>query len=1104
VPRPTPEDDKLHIKKNERSGNGEVSGEGDAARNDNNNSTTTAQVSSTSTEPHMVTVTLDREETFAPHQDSRPILLKGNLDMKQFSRSYSHPPQHLAENGRVRHVDVSDTPIRISRPFTNKGPLMRSHHSNSDPSPVGDGRPNDLNQTERSSHKPPQTTRGSQDPAKKRKAQASLKANRVEHHITSKSGARQAALDEEDHNMQDSGQENSTNKQSAKMGSLLQDVDLKHQLQQLIQHIRKLQEILDPSSISHDAPQTSSRTSSRQPREVDSTTLPPRDESKIRARNSLNPNSQTLTSRDESIILPRTAKARNNVHALPLASSVDIQEHSSKKRVDTVVQSSQLKRRILKPTLRYVEIERFYLNVRNSYGGHLGDTIIFLEKMESRRITPLLAKFKEVFIAQSGVPALERVLRQVKQLRRESTPHHAEVERLGDVFWTAHARVLNQIIIDLEKMTSRQIVPLVAVTKQAHSSALEVLRFWGTTASSPSVSSRSYDQLFYRYQRIMSIHYHILHELARALEDTASSRLAPLTEKVNEIILRHQSIAMEKKSQKIKAMKQERAVKARQRQAQHPPSVVTSSILSESRVRQVKHDASASDELTNYVYETNVPMDREAHQPTKQHGLAKAEIGNQKTMIHNAGLRSQNVENKNILKTNHLEQGMASQLKPGTGHEQVAERRYETQRLSRNIHTQSRTMSSSKHLDTPKPSTQASSPRKDDEVASPSMRLSEADAKAKNERSLLEELFPEASSYIQPHFPERNPYPKLDLPSGKGPLVVRQHLQVKKSLRERVIESFQKSGERITALQFLNCSTEFTESDFRRLIPKGKHIESWATKGEFYKVIPGRDPLSLERLPFYYLLFKSTESALAYQANVARLHKLCSLRQASNIMSVMPVPKGLLEDGEDISAAMSSYLLKPSSLRLNLNMVMQPYNPALRTLLENGGYRPIEPSLALNGKPLYKVLLQINGWEPTEEDLYKILSRHARQRGITWPFHTESSLAIRKLRDVIDLKTRMLPISSSSPRAKNSASEPKTTELDPTMGFMLPEPGQMEGNINQMVMGRVYNRWIVEFDEEDGARRFSRLWHRRVLPQPKFVTWRDTEEERMVSAEFLW
>ncbi|KAF2712310.1 hypothetical protein K504DRAFT_464397 [Pleomassaria siparia CBS 279.74] len=429
----------------------------------------------------------------------------------------------------------------------------------------------------------------------------------------------------------------------------------------------------------------------------------------------------------------------------------------------------------------------------------------------------------------------------------------------------------------------------------------------------------------------------------------------------------------------------------------------------------------------------------------------------------------------------------------------------DTQRLSRQIHTQSRAMSSSKHPNAATP------PTKNTQSGGPnntsSKTRSEEAAKEMSEQSLLEELFPGSSNHVQPHYSERNAYPKLELPGGLSPLLHRYETKPKKTLRERIIEGLQKGGERITALQILNCSTEFTESDFRRLVPKGKHIETWArTRGDFEKIIPGRDPLSLERLPFYYLLFKSAESALAYQANVSRLHKLCSLQQASNILSVMPPPRGLLEDGEDVSAAMASYLLKPSSQRLDLHMLVQPYNHALRALFEQGGYKPIVPSETASGKRLYKVLFKINGWEPTEHDLYRVLHRHALQRGIYWPFHTESQLAIRKLRDVVNLAERMQAVSAANPRASNKTHPTLVLpeEQDPTLGFLLPDAEDAQGNIGQMIMNRVYNRWIIEFDEEDGARRFARLWNRRVLPQPRFVSWRDTEEERMVSAEYLW
>jgi hypothetical protein len=979
------------------------------------------------------------------------------------------------------------------------------------------------------------------------------------------SQARHTVLDKEDRNKLDNRQENGLHSQPAERVSLLQDEDIRQQLEQLMQQVRQLQEVLDPSSISQNAAQTSprilqkaevspstsqdtrkpsSRTSQRmirpssssqdaptpssrtpqrsdslsstlqqaprtnswlsqtsecpssfsqdgpkksssQPREIESTTPPPRDESTIRPRKSPNPDSQTSTSRKQSRIMPHAAKARNDVRVLAPANNIGIQDGPSRERVGTMIQSSQPKRKILEPTPRYFEIEKFYRSHRQRYGGLLKDCILLLEKIESPQSAPLLTKLKEAHITITGKSALTGmkvtnvVSAMKKPLSLDEKERIIEVKKLQTAYLKDYCNVLGDIVLDLEAMTSPQITPLLTIAEEAHALAL------GSLSSRPWKRSRSTKPRGLSGEEV-EVDVQVKQSGAKPIPRHDVIRARDIFWSAHARVLSQIILGLgEMKSRRIIPL----------------VSIAKQAHLSASGVLRLLGTTSSS---PSGGVSLGRGLHARAQQPAKQHGSTKVDMDKKQHRIHNPEFQSLESEKKNISDINIPEIVTASQSKSVTGYNQMAEKTYDTQQLSRNIHTHSRAMSSPRHPDTTVHLTKASLPRKDEEIASPSKSLGEADVKATTERSLLEELFPEASSYIQPYVSERNPYPKLDPPSGKGPLVVRQHVDVKKSLRERVIESFQKSGERITALQFLNCSIEFTESDFRRLVPKGKHIESWATKGEFYKIIPGRDPLSLERLPFYYLLFKSTESALAYQANVARLHKLCSLRQASNIMSVMPVPKGLLEDGEDISAAMSSYLLKPSSLRLNLNMVMQPYNLALRTLLENGGYRPIVPSLAPNGKPLYKVLLQINGWEPTAEDLYKILYRHARQRGITWPFHTESSLSIRKLRDVIDLKTRMLPISSASPRAKNSVTPDTIAEQDPTAGFLLPEPGQIEGNINQMVMARVYNRWIVEFDEEDGARRFSRLWNRRVLPRPRFVTWRDTEEDRMVNAEFLW
>jgi hypothetical protein len=436
------------------------------------------------------------------------------------------------------------------------------------------------------------------------------------------------------------------------------------------------------------------------------------------------------------------------------------------------------------------------------------------------------------------------------------------------------------------------------------------------------------------------------------------------------------------------------------------------------------------------------------------------------------------------------------------------ENKSENQRLTRQIHTQARLMKSSDHSNKghadshfKEATTQAVTPSTPSSVVPATSSPGEM-----SEQSLLDELFPESSSYTQPHYTGRNPYPKLDLPSSV-PLVRRAFHDQPLSEREKMAQSFQKSSENITALQLVHCSTELVEADFRRLVPKGKHIEGWTRDGEFTKVIPGRDPINLERLPFYYLLFKSPASALAYQKNAGRLHKLSQLHQPSSIMSPIPPPKGFLEDGEDINLATASYLLKPPGVPLGLHMVMQPYNASLRALIEQGGYRPIAPFTSASGKPIYKVLMHIEGYEPSQMDLYQLLAQEGYSRGIQWPFHNEHA-GIHRLRDIGDLRARLLPVSSANPRAAN-VDRHRSTEDDPSLSFLKlsSEEGGNAAQINQMVMNRVYNRWIIEFDEEEAARRFARLWNRRVLPvsrSVKHVTWRDTEERRMCNTEYLW
>ncbi|KAF3033658.1 hypothetical protein E8E11_002140 [Didymella keratinophila] len=436
--------------------------------------------------------------------------------------------------------------------------------------------------------------------------------------------------------------------------------------------------------------------------------------------------------------------------------------------------------------------------------------------------------------------------------------------------------------------------------------------------------------------------------------------------------------------------------------------------------------------------------------------------------------------------------------------------------LAQQIQAQSTSMKSSSH---PRPSA----------VSPPPSQSSASDEIS--DQSLLDELFPEANSLSPPDLSDkRRAPPKLDLPAPDTNPKIRLYDMDTRTEREKAIDAFRARGEQTTVLQLSNCSTALTEPDFRRLIPRGKHIDTWSSAGEFYKIIPGRDPLSLTRLPFYYLLFHSAAAALAYQKNASRLSKLATLHASSSTASAVPPPAGFLEDGEDIAAVTSSFVLHPQGHALDLRTVMQPYNPSLRALIDAGGYTPIAPNVDEKGNRIHRVLLTIDGYEPGHWDLWQIILRHAHTRGILWPWRNDHASALRRLRDTINLKTvskqKLQDLASSNPRAASSFTTTNSNRSDdahaedrefedPTISaFLGPSSGSKDASgdgtsakeINQLVMNRVYNRWIAEFEDEDAARRFAGLWHRVRLPDAKDRDgkWKEAEEERWVEAEYLW
>lgn len=97
--------------------------------------------------------------------------------------------------------------------------------------------------------------------------------------------------------------------------------------------------------------------------------------------------------------------------------------------------------------------------------------------------------------------------------------------------------------------------------------------------------------------------------------------------------------------------------------------------------------------------------------------------------------------------------------------------------------------------------------------------------------SLVEELFPELAIKEIP--PDNQPskersIPRLELPDR--PLQAQQPDQ--ETGQEHMMGALASRGDQTTVMILWNAPPSLMEADFRRLVPKGKHIEEWRLEGD--------------------------------------------------------------------------------------------------------------------------------------------------------------------------------------------------------------------------------------------------------------------------------
>ncbi|MCJ1431141.1 hypothetical protein MMC27_000492 [Xylographa pallens] len=359
------------------------------------------------------------------------------------------------------------------------------------------------------------------------------------------------------------------------------------------------------------------------------------------------------------------------------------------------------------------------------------------------------------------------------------------------------------------------------------------------------------------------------------------------------------------------------------------------------------------------------------------------------------------------------------------------------------------------------------------------------------ELSLLEQLFPEeaktqakASEHGRKVQEElaRLPPPEFDeLYESLNDDSDYMQLTSKLKTREATINAFRQKN--TTILLLSRVSTALCDADFRRIVPRGIHIEEWRGPGDILKVIPSRDMSSLSPTSNYYLLFSNPAYARAYQNHVIHLHQLAQTYTPTSLDFPMPPPPGVLDNkGQDVYALLQDFTISPPSVRMSLRVLIPPYHANLQRLLENEGYPQLVQPENKTGRA---VLFWVDGHQPSALSVKTMLSKDGRDRGLQWgPLRGHGEIEVLHV------------------QAEHSGGEIGANDItDPGDGH-----GRSEWRDTELKPKRHgHQRWIISFEDEAEARRFVRVWHRRPYPFPlQEESPSYGEPAPLVHAEYMW
>ena len=388
----------------------------------------------------------------------------------------------------------------------------------------------------------------------------------------------------------------------------------------------------------------------------------------------------------------------------------------------------------------------------------------------------------------------------------------------------------------------------------------------------------------------------------------------------------------------------------------------------------------------------------------------------------------------------------------------------------------------------------------------------------KRKLSLFEELFPEDAgkhdSSEEGLQQEDHDIPKLSLSelvendALDDEYMKGRKLGIKQS-KAASEEAFRAWNPSVLVLQA--ASPSLIDSDFRRITPKGKHINEWTGPGDYFKgnipssttlttnpnqpspVIPARDPRTLKQETHYFLIFPNPAYARAYQKHVMHLHTLAQNYTPISLESPMMPPEGMLIEGKDVHNLIKDYSLAPPSQPLSLIALTPPLSAILRRLLRNKGYPEITQPTDKTGRA---VLFWVEGFFPTTEQVQQLILRDGRARGMAWAL-LDGKYSIQQL-DPDGSRPGDGDDDDGGGGGGGSDEAVVAAEQRGIRGGERREP-DIRGYVKRTKL-----RWTIAFESENEARRFVRRWHLR----PFADMFRDREHRGdyapLVHAEYLW